>query len=78
MDEKANLRFSERGAGVEQFGENWLDDGGPVLVHVRLNFKTGREVTHNVIYFLQGRFFKQKRGGERFSFRWVTWYNYFW
>ncbi len=63
MDEKANLRFSERGAGVEQFGENWLDDGGPVLVHVHLNFETGPEVTLGVIYFFCGaEIFKEKRG----------------
>ena len=33
LREKTGLLFPERGAGVEQFGENLRDDRGPVLFH---------------------------------------------
>ncbi|NPU98931.1 MAG: hypothetical protein HPY51_17180 [Candidatus Omnitrophica bacterium] len=34
LREETGLRFPQREAQMEQFGENWLDDGGPVLVDV--------------------------------------------
>ncbi|MFB3789416.1 MAG: hypothetical protein ACE15F_23910 [bacterium] len=42
QDQETGLLFPKHVAGVEQFAQNLIDDGGPVLVHVPLNFETGR------------------------------------